>query len=58
MLPGKIFIGLISAYYYDLKFWLTGKLGLWPWVYMRAERAYQRQKAYYKKMGINPDEDD
>lgn len=54
----RIFIGFIQSYYYDLKYWLTDKLGLWSWVYTRAEKTYQKEKAYYKKMGINPDSDD
>jgi len=58
MLSIRIFIGFILSYFYDFKFWLTDKLGLWSWVYQRAERAFQREKANYKKKGINPDEDD
>ncbi len=47
---------MMSDIFYSIKFNLINKLGLYVWVYGRDSKKYKKIKAYYKKLGKNPDE--
>lgn len=53
-----IFSMLQDIVYYTPKNWLITKLGLWGWVYQRANKKANKLYAYYKKNKINPDPED